>query len=466
LLSEFFNDSLYGSVYKFFLVITMGITKKIFKIQFKKVGFYLKKAINFLLIFALVFALAACGVKTEEAPTTTPTPEPAGEDTATTTEIVPEEGASLIVWESDGVELDYMRMVGEEFTKRYGVNVAFEAVTHTDAPTKLQTDGPAGLGADVFAAPHDHLGAMVAAGLVLENFYPEEYEGAFMDAALLGTTMDGLLYGYPSAIETYALFYNKDLVTKVPETFDELIEMSKPFNDPSQQKYGFMMRAHDFYFVYSLIGGYGGYVFGDNNTNPSELGLNNEGAVQAAELLQRMKKEILPIAAEDMGDVKGSLFNEGKLMFNLDGPWAVSGHREAGVNFGVAPLPKLSNGKTPTSFSGVRALYVNSYSKYPEAASLFAKLATSEEMLVKRFELTGQLPPRIALLDAPEIKDNEIAAGFLAQAAYAVPMPNIPQMPAVWAPMADALTAIWNDNADPKSTLDAAVEQIKNAMPQ
>ena len=56
-------------------------------------------------------------------------------------------------------------------------------------------------------------------------------------------------------------------------------------------------------------------------------------------------------------------------------------------------MPKLENDVVPTTFSGVKALFVNSYSEYPKAATLFAKFATSDEMLLKRYEMTNQLPP-------------------------------------------------------------------------
>ncbi len=429
----------------------------------------MKKLFSLILVLSLVISLAACGgaKQTSDEPTSKPAEK---EQPQATEEIVPEEGAELVVWESEGEIGEWMKFVGEEFTKKYGVPVSYEAVGHTDAPGKLQTDGPAGLGADVFAAPHDHLGSLISAGLVLENFWPEEYQGAYMDAAITGTTLDGMLYGYPTAIETYALFYNKDLVTKVPETWEDVIAQSKEFNDVdaadlTDRKYGFMMQVDNFYFVYSLIGGYGGYVFGDNNTNPNDLGLNNDGAVNAETLLQRIHHEILPLTVEDLSyEVKQSFFNEGKLLFNVDGPWAVAGHREAGVNFGIAPLPVLDNGQHPTSFSGIRALYVNAYTQYPDAASLFAKFASSEEMLLKFFEQTGMLPPRTALLSNPTITSDEISAGFLNQAQYAVPMPNIPQMTSVWGPMASALTTIWNDDTDPKQALDAAVQQIVDAI--
>jgi arabinogalactan oligomer/maltooligosaccharide transport system substrate-binding protein len=441
------------------------------------VGYAVKKVLSLLLVFVLVFTMAACSSADKEAAQPAPeTPkseepaeelkseEPAAEEPAAE-EPQLEKDATLIVWDSGGDEAKWTQFVAEEFTKKFNIPVTIEEVGHTDAPGKLKTDGPAGLGGDVFSAPHDHAGSMAASGLILENFWPDEYNKEFMQAATMGTTVDGVLYGYPTAIETYALFYNKDLVKQVPATMEELIAQSKEFTNKAENKYGFMMDVANFYFAYAFIGGHGGYVFGNNNTDANDLGLNNEGAVKAGELMLRLKKEILPLKVEDITyDVKQSLFNEGKLLFNVDGPWAVKGHRDAGVNFGVAPLPKLENGKVPTSFSGIKGFYVNAYTKYPEAASAYAKFATSEEMLLKRFEMTGQLPPRTVLLENEQVKNDEIAAAFLTQASYAVPMPNIPQMPAVWAPMGAALAAIWNEQAAPKAALDAAVLQIRDAM--
>jgi len=311
----------------------------------------------------------------------------------------------------------------------------------------------------------DHLGELVAGGLIEENAAPPDYAKDFLPATIQGTTYEGKLWGYPTAIETYALIYNKDLVKEAPKTWDELLAQAKAHTDVQKNTYGFMMEPQNFYFAYAFFGGYGGYVFGDHNTNPADIGLNNEGSVKAGEFLQRIHREVLPLKVEDVTyDAKEGLFKSGKLMYNMNGPWAIDDYRKANVNFGVAPLPLLDNGKHPTSFSGIRALYVNAYTKYPKAAALFAEFATSEEMLLKLYEMTGMLPARASLLQNPEIQGNEVVRGFLEQAQYAVPMPNIPQISAVWTPMSSALTTIWNDNANVKQALDAAVKQIQDAV--
>ncbi|WP_258188483.1 extracellular solute-binding protein [Candidatus Hakubella thermalkaliphila] len=61
----------------------------------------------------------------------------------------------------------------------------------------------------------------------------------------------------------------------------------------------------------------------------------------------------------------------------------------------------LPNGERPTSVSGIRSLFVSSFTEYPMASKLFAQFVTSKELLAKRFTDTGQLPPRFDLVDDP-----------------------------------------------------------------
>lgn len=423
----------------------------------------------FLTLSLLVLA-AACGgtggsgSPEPSAPAQTPVPQDDTGGTADDNQPPIEEGASLIVWDNGEEEGEWTKFAAEQFTAEYGIPVKVERVGFTDAPVKMQTDGPAGVGADVFAAPHDHVGNMAQMGLILENFYQDEYEADFMEAAVSGTSVDGVLYGYPNSIDTFAMYYNADLVSDVPETMEELIEQSKQFMDRSAGKFGFML-DQNFYWGYAIFGGYGGYIFGDGNTNPDDIGLNNEYAVQAGAWLQRLQREVVPLKAEDMPqDTISALFNDGKLLFKWDGPWAYDSHRDAGINIGVAPLPVLDNGKHPTTFSTVKGYYVSAYTQYPEAASLFAKFITSKEMLLKRFEMTGQLPPREDLLEETAIHDDPVASAFLEQASHAVPIPNIPEINSVWGPMGVAMVSMWNDGTDPQTALDTAVQQIKDAI--
>lgn len=417
----------------------------------------MKKLLSLILALTLVVSVfAGCAKKTSNE-----TQDQGNQQQAE--EIKPEEGASLVVWESDGPELEYLKFVAQEFEKKYGVKVKAEPVSHTDASGKIAQDGPAGVGADVFAAPHDHVGKMVSAGLIQPVGNQDDIRNRFVQAAIDGVSFEGTVYGYPTGIETYALFYNKDIVKEVPKTFEEIVEFAKTYNNPKEKKYALMWDVGNFYFTYPFFTAFGGYVFGDNGTNKDDIGLNNDGAVEGMKYFAGLRK-IFDVKQKDANyQFMDGQFAAKKAAMIINGPWAVAGYQKAKVNFGVAPLPTM-NGKQPITFSGIRGLYVSSFTKYPNAARLFAEMATSDEMLAKRFEITKQIPPAKAVMDKPEIKDDPIVSGFMAQAQNAVPMPSIPQMGLVWEPMGAALSTIWDGKEDPKTALDKAVKTIKDAI--
>ncbi len=418
----------------------------------------MKKLLSVVLILMLVLSFSACQRVVDE-------PVEVAPEVALAVELVPEEGATLLVWESPEVEAEFIEYVGQRFYEKYGVRVKHTPVPHTEARTQLSLDGPAGFGADVFALPHDQIGLTVAMGLVFPNLIAEErIRRDFMPGAVDGVTFEGVLYGFPLAIETYALFYNRDIIPEPPSTFAELIEFAKEFNDPAQRRFGFMWDVGNAFFSHGFIAGFGGYVFGDGGTNKHEIGLNSPGAIEGAKFFVSLK-DILPLHSADTDyGVMDGLFAEGLAAMIINGPWAIAAYQAVGLNFGIAPLPLLPNNERPVSFSGIRTLMVSSFTNYPIAAQMFANFATSDEMLLRRFEMTRQIPPVIALMDKPIIRDDEFVAPMLVQLAYAVPMPSIPQMDFVWVPYGTALQIIWNDGIDPQEALDGAVEAIEDAI--
>lgn len=416
----------------------------------------------------LVLLMAACSK-----------PEEAGEENtenkeAVSGQIEPEEQAELLVWGNGEQDGEWMQGVIEQFMEEYGIDVTFEEVGHTDAPEKLQTDGPAGIGADVFMGAHDHVGSMNQSGLIYDNYFAEQYQQEVMEEAVnavssLNEEGELMMYGFPLSIETLAMLYNQDLLDEMgfepAKTMDELIEQSKELMEKHPDKYGFMLEPANLYGNFGFMSASGAYIFGEDNTNPEDIGLNNEGGVEAAELFLTIRDEILGLSPEDLtGDVIGSYFNEGNLLYMIDGPWSLNNRLDTGVNFGSMVIPKVGNGETPAPFLGVKALFVNAYSEYPRAASLFAQFASSSEMLEKRYEYTGEIPPVEALQTSGIVADNELLYPFVEQAQEAIAMPNITEMQYVWESMDTAYSIIWKGDAEPQEALDRAVEQIEETI--
>ena len=86
------------------------------------------------LIISAMMILLSCGKKEVEK-------ADGGGQAAPATEIKPENGATLKVWESKGKEADWIKYVAEEFEKKYNVKVTYENVEAPDVVKKLQTEG-------------------------------------------------------------------------------------------------------------------------------------------------------------------------------------------------------------------------------------------------------------------------------------------------------------------------------------
>lgn len=415
----------------------------------------MKKLVIYAMAVLTVFTLTACGEKkAAEAP----------KDEAVVTEIIPEEGAKLVVWDSKGPEGDFMMMAAKKFQEKYNVPVIYEEVGSIDSLTKLGQDGPAGVGADVFTFPHDRLGEGVAAGLIMENLISaDKIKDEFMDGAIMASENNGKIMGWPVSVETYALYYNKDIISEAPKTFEEIIEFGKKFTNKKENKYGIFWEVSNAYYSTAFLQMNGGYIFGKNGSDAKDIGIDNDGAVKGIENLLKLKE----ISADNSGDANVGtmmgLFQQGDVAAMITGPWGIKDLKASGTNFGIVPLPTFDN-KHPISFSGIKVVGVSTYSKYPQAAQLFADFITSKEMLLERFKMTGQIPPMKALLNEPEIANNQEVKPFLEQAQYSVPMPSIPEMKYYWVPVKAALSEIWDGKAQPKASLEKAVKAMQEAM--
>ncbi len=83
-------------------------------------------------------------------------------------ELLPEEGAKLTVWDS-GDQKIFIEAAAKAFKEKYNVDVTFAELGPDKSMGQIVTDGPAGVGADVFAGVHDQIGQGVSAGVLMPN---------------------------------------------------------------------------------------------------------------------------------------------------------------------------------------------------------------------------------------------------------------------------------------------------------
>jgi arabinogalactan oligomer/maltooligosaccharide transport system substrate-binding protein len=358
---------------------------------------------------------------------------------------------TLTVWESLNGPDEFIKQAGAAYTQANPhVTIKFVNVELGDSTTQIALDGPAGVGPDLFAAPHDMLGNLVSNGHVSPTANPDQVKSAVLGACATAITYNGKMYGYPVSAETYALFYNKDLVADadVPTSWDSLISWAKSFNQAG--KYPFVMDVGNAYYTIIFTTENGNRLFGPSGTDATNTYLNTPDAVAGMKYFQTLRQSLNAPAADVNTAQADGAFSSGNVALYISGPWNVKPFGDAGRNFGVKALPSLPGQTTPAaSFSGTRVMFVSAYSTKQDEAAKFGAFLLTPEMQQLRAKITQTLPA----IDTPT--DNPYAPGFLQQLDYAFPMPSITPMQKFWDAFGAASANIWN-GADVQKELEAA----------
>lgn len=387
-----------------------------------------KTAACILSMFLCAFSLTSCtsriiitddDSKTEENSSTFSIAEYQKED-------LTDEKITLVVWESADGPSKWIQQAGEKFTEIYP-NIEIEVQEADIANTfyMLRTGEYDLSQPDLFGAPHDRLAQMVESDIILPTRDYETVTTNTLSSAYSSLFLGDTMYGYPTSCETYALFYNKKLLSAedIPDTWDKMLSFSENFPKLFPDKYGFLFQCNAIYYL-SM------FMTEDNNQliqSEEVTGLMTNAAVSGAGLA----KKFFPLLPENA--IKMTLteyedmFVNGEAAIIVDGPWFISKAEKSGMDFGIAKLPAFTEGGSPAlSLSGVRGMFVYNKTKHPLEAAAFAKFLTTKEMQELRLKITGALP-------ASNISvDSDITSSFIDQLEYSYSLPNNSLMKNFW----------------------------------
>lgn len=381
-----------------------------------------------------------------------------------------EEGKTLTVSVDSGYK-DYINEIKDTFEKENDVKIKLVEKDMFDQLESLALDGPAGKGPDVMMAAYDRIGALGQQGHLAEVKLGNE--SAYDETDKAQVTYDGKIYGEPAVIETLVLYYNKDLVDTAPATFKDLENLSKDsrfaFESEAGKNTGFLAKWTDFYYSYGLIAGYGGYVFGDDGTDPSDIGLNNAGAVEGISYATDWFQNVWPKGMQDIksaGDFASQQFMSNKTAAIIDGPWQAQTYKENNINYGVAKIPTLNNGQPYQPFGGGKGWVVSNYAKNKDLSQKWLDYVTNQENQEKFFEMVNEIPANQQARETAKAKNDELTTAVIEQYETAQAMPNIPEMGEVWTGAENLMFDAASGSKTPKESADEAVKTISEAIEQ
>ena len=365
----------------------------------------------------------------------------------------------------------YAETVAKAYKEQSGTTVNIKSGDQLGGLDKLSLDNQSGQAADVMMAPYDRVGSLGTDGQLSEV---KLSDGAKTDdkTKSLVTAADGKVYGAPAVIESLVMYYNKDLVKEAPKTFADLENLAKDskyaFAGEDGKTSAFLADWTNFYFAYGLLAGNGGYVFGQNGKDAKDIGLANDGSIAGINYAKSWYEK-WPKGMQD-GTAAGNLiqtqFQEGKTAAIIDGPWKAQAFKDAKVNYGVATIPTLPNGKDYAAFGGGKAWIIPSSTKNLEAAQKFVDFLVSTEQQKAFYDKTNEIPANTEARSYAEGKNDELTTAVIKQFKNAQPMPNISQMSAVWEPAANMLFDSVSGKKDAKTAANDAVTLIKETIKQ
>ena len=343
---------------------------------------------------------------------------------------------------------------------------------------KLQTDLAAGNAPDVFLMDgplypdyqtRDQL-------LDLTPFIAKDGfdTGQLVDLAVKGfTAPDGHLYGLPRDLNTIALYYNKAMFDAAglpypDETWDwaKLVEVAKQLTkttDGKTSQWGFYTETSDMENYWSsLVWQAGGDIL---SADKQTVVIDSDEAAAGIQFLQDLiyKDKVM---AQPVAGGSGDAFENGQAAMEANGSWLVPTHQAAGLNFGVAPLPKGPAGQaTSVNPSGVVAY---KGSKNPDAAWEFIKCYTGPELQAKIASLKASMPANKQVLTEQYATSFDGGKTFADALAYAHLKPSFKGFDEFNTALQGTLDEkVFDDNQmTAKAALDEVTPQLQSLLGQ
>ncbi|MFD7438222.1 ABC transporter substrate-binding protein [Streptomyces sp. NPDC059861] len=376
--------------------------------------------------------------------------------------------------------------VDEWNTAHDRVKVQTKAVEFTDLLTTFMVRQAAGQGADILHPYCLWNGQLVQAGVLrpAPREHAEEITRGYSAAAVDAASVGGQVYGYPTEVQTYALYYNKRLLREAgvdgpPRTWRELEETA--YRTARRDRYG-----------NTLVQGFGLSTVDDSTTVGQTLALlNAAGGVfvskdgrstaidsPAGRAVFDLEHRLVVGGASAPGVNVYKAFRSGQVAMVVSAGWWTGSLKSLmGKDYrdvGVAPLPlPEADGRRATLSTGFM-LGVNADSKHPRAAWEFLRWLNTEKVNVKGAQgggratrmsslqvsagsLTGRADDMRTLLGThsdPNLRP------FLDALAYSVPEPNVPGAQQAKSLLRKNVEALWTG----QQTVDQALRTTRRQV--
>jgi arabinogalactan oligomer/maltooligosaccharide transport system substrate-binding protein len=289
---------------------------------------------------------------------------------------------------------------------------------------------------------HEWVGGLVNAELLAPTKLTNEQRALFPANVLSGFTYAGKGYGVPVSYENVALITNAKLIKTSPKTFDALAKRALKLKKAGTISVPFAVgqgASGDAYRMYPLFAGLGGYVFGSDAAGAVDVdnvGVDNSVFKANQARIDSWNKTTL-IDSALTADAAKDAFVNGDSPFWITGPWDAATLASLKFKYRVSPVPNIVAGLAPSPLLGMKGFAVTSFAaqhKRGPLAKEFLRTGLTKLPVQSAFgAAAGRMPAATAGTPA-----SALIKAFGVVGTGGVPVPNVPEMSAVWAPLGKA----------------------------
>lgn len=417
---------------------------------------------------------------------------------------------TMYLWYADEALTDYLNGAAVSFGEKEGVRVI--PVLASDSEY-LEAINKASLEEehtpDVYLLSSDALEKAYLAGLASkvrdeQNICTAEH---FPQSALSAVTYKGKTIAYPLFYDTSALVYNKTyleewakqqaqkelagagaegeegeevptqtsegavideaalaektqeyLAKGIPATMDDILNIADTFDVPEGVEGVMKWDVSDIFYNYWIIGQYM-IIGGDVGDDKNNININNAETVKCLEAYKNLN-QFFSIESETVTyDSTVQEFIEGKTVFTIGTTDVVKRLEDAkadggfGYEYGIAPMPDVSEDLKSRSLSVTNVAVVNGYSPRKELANRFAAYLANE-YTGNLYQWTGKVSANVNAN-----ADNEALQMFMAEYAESVTLPKMMETGNFWLQLEVLFAKVWN-GADVTTVLKEFADQI------
>jgi maltose/maltodextrin transport system substrate-binding protein len=367
----------------------------------------------------------------------------------------------LLIW-MDADRGRALEAIAKKFENDFGLKVTIET------PEKITDSFPIAAqmakGPDIVIWAHDKVGEWADAGLIAPIQISEEFGNKFFPEAWQAVLHSEWIWGYPIALETVNLIYNKKLLDGPPPTqLSDLVSLNEKIKKEHPGVTTILWDYKSSYYSWGILASAGAYVFAKNGPDYDlkNLGVADRGAVEGlSKIIALIHAGVLPksvsySAAEE-------LMGQGKLAMMISGPWAWSNLIKNGIDFGLAPIPGV-DGNVGRPFVGVTVAYLNRSSPNQDLIKEFLEsYALTEEALTAMYHSKPTGVPALISVYEKLAKDNPLLRQLKAAVEYGQVIPNIPQMGRFFSSVSGAFQIATEGRASAKAALQEAEANMRH----